>query len=116
MYIEILKSKIGHARVTQADLTYEGSITVDENLMLAVDMIAGEKVDVLNLNNGNRFTTYLIPGPAGSGVICLNGPAARMGIIGDTVVIISYAFAGPDEAKTFKPKIVHLNDRNQIKS
>ncbi|MBF0533158.1 MAG: aspartate 1-decarboxylase [Candidatus Omnitrophica bacterium] len=116
MYLEILKSKIAHARVTQADLHYEGSITIDENLIRAVEIIPGEKVDVVNLNNGNRFTTYVIAGPAGSGVICLNGPAARLGLVGDVVMIISYAFADQAEAKTFKPKIVHLNDRNQIKT
>lgn len=116
MFIEILKSKIAHATVTQADLEYEGSITIDSNLLKAVDLIPGEKVEVLNLNNGNRFTTYTIAGKAGSGQICLNGPAARLGLVNDRIIILSYATVDRNEAETFKSKIVHLNARNKIKN
>ena len=114
MYISICKSKIAHAIITEAELFYEGSITVDEKLMKAVGLLSGEKVHVLNLNNGNRFETYVIPGKPRQ--ICLNGPAARMGIVGDQVTILSYAIMDPKEAKTFKMKIVHLNDKNDIKN
>ena len=99
MLIQFCKSKIAHATVTQAELYYEGSITIDENLMKAVNLIPGERVDVLNINNGNRFDTYAIKGPAGSGVICLNGPAARLGVVGDKVIILSYAYMEPQEAQ-----------------
>lgn len=116
MLIEILKSKIAHATVTEADLEYEGSITIDSLLLKKVDLIPGEKVEVLNLNNGNRFTTYTISGKAGSGDICLNGPAARLGLVGDRIIILSYATADIEEARTFKPKIIHLNARNKIKN
>ena len=116
MFIEILKSKIAHATITEADLEYEGSITVDSSLLQKVGMIPNEKVEVLNLNNGNRFTTYTIAGKSGSGQICLNGPAARLGLVGDRIIILSYATADIHEAKTFKPKIIHLNARNKIKN
>lgn len=115
MLIQFCKSKIAHATVTQAELHYEGSITIDENLMKAVGLIPGERVDVLNINNGNRFDTYVITGPAGSGVICLNGPAARLGVVGDKVIILSYALMDPDEAKRTEMKIIHLNEKNKIK-
>jgi len=116
MFIEFCKSKIGNATVTDADLRYEGSITIDEKLIEAVDIIPGEKVEVLNLNNGNRFNTYVIKGEAGSGVICLNGPAARQGLVGDKVIILSYGMLMQEEAKKIKTKIVHLTDDNKIKS
>jgi aspartate 1-decarboxylase len=115
MLIQFCKSKIAHATVTQAELHYEGSITIDESLMKAVGLIPGERVDVLNINNGNRFDTYVITGPAGSGVICLNGPAARLGVVGDKVIILSYALMEPGEAKKAEMKIVHLNEKNKIK-
>lgn len=115
MLIQFCKSKIGHGRVTDANLYYEGSITVDENLLKAVDIIPGEQVEVLNLNNGNRFTTYTIAGKAGAGDICLNGPAARQGVVGDPVIILSYAMMEPSEARSFKTKIIHLDDANKIK-
>ena len=116
MLIEMCKAKIGHATVTEADLRYEGSITVDEDLLKAVDIYPGEKVNVLNVNNGNRFETYAIAGPSGSGMVCLNGPAARLGLVGDQVIILSYAWMEPKEAKNFQLKIVHLDGRNKIKN
>jgi len=115
MYIQFCKSKIAHATVTEAELYYEGSITVDEKLLKAVDIIPGEKVEILNLNNGNRFETYTILGKAGSGQICLNGPAARLGVAGDKIIILSYAMMDPEEAKFFKTKVVYLNEKNKIK-
>src|SRR5690349_14922682 len=99
MLIQICKSKIAHARITEAELRYEGSITVDLNILDAVGIIPFEKVEVLNLNNGNRFETYAIAGKRGKGDFCLNGPAARLGLVNDEIIILSYAFAEPDEAK-----------------
>ena len=116
MFIEVLKSKIGHAQVTQAELHYEGSITIDADLLKAAGLIAGEKVHVLNENTGSRLETYIIAGKPGSGEICLNGPAARHGYAGDKLVILSYALVEVEEAKRVKPRIVYLNDRNQVKS
>jgi len=115
MYRAILKSKIHRARVTEANLYYEGSITIDEKLMRAVDLIENEKVEVLNLNNGHRLETYVIKGKAGSGVICLNGPAARGACVGDEVVIVSYILADGKEAKILKPKVIKVDGRNRIK-
>ena len=115
MQIEFCKSKIAHAIITEADLRYEGSITIDDTILKAVDIIQGEKVQVLNLNNGNRFDTYAIRGKAGSGQICLNGPAARMGIVGDQIIILSYALMDQTEARSAKMKIVHLDEKNRIK-
>lgn len=114
MFIEVCKSKIAHAIVTQSELHYEGSITIDAKLMKAVNIIPGESVDVLNLNNGDRFRTYAIYGKPGQ--ICLNGPAARMGIVGDQITILSYALMEPPEARSHKMKIIHLNARNKIKN
>ncbi len=116
MLIQFCKSKIAYATVTEAELLYEGSITIDEVLLKAVDIIPGERVDVLNINNGNRFDTYAIAGKAGSGVICLNGPAARLGLAGDQIIILSYASMDPQEARKSKTKIIHLDDRNRIKN
>ena len=116
MFIEFCKSKIAHGFITEAELFYEGSITIDETLLKAVDIIPGEKVEVLNINNGNRFQTYAIAGPAGSGQICLNGPAARLGVVGDQVIILSYALVDAKEAKLLKTKIIHLDDNNKVKS
>ena len=115
MFIEFCKSKIAHGRVTEAQLHYEGSITVDQNLLKAVNIIEGEKVHVLNMNNAERFETYAIYGPAGSGVMCLNGPAARLGVVGDQVVILSYAMVDAEEAKTLKTKVAYLDENNRIK-
>jgi len=116
MQIEFCKSKIAHGFVTEAELFYEGSITVDEDILKAVDIIPGEKVEVLNINNGNRFNTYVIPGKSGSGQICLNGPAARLGLVGDQIIILSYAFMEQAEARNYRTKIVHLDENNKIKN
>ena len=115
MFIEVLKSKIGHATITQAELHYEGSITIDSDILKAVGMIPGEKVHVLNENNGNRLETYVIAGNPASGVICLNGPAARHGYVGDRLIILSYGLAEAEEARRFVPKIVYLDAKNKIK-
>lgn len=115
MFRTILKSKIHRALVTEANLYYEGSITIDAKLMQAADIITGEKVEVFNLNNGHRLETYAIKGKAGSGVICLNGPAARGACAGDKVIIVSYVLAEEKEAKTIKPKIIKVDERNRIK-
>ena len=115
MLIQFCKSKIAHAVVTEAELLYEGSVTIDAQLMKAVGIISGERVEVLNINNGNRFDTYAIAGKAGSGVICLNGPAARLGVVGDRVIILSYAYMSPEEAKTAELQIIHVDAHNRIK-
>ena len=106
MMIEVLKSKIHCAQVTQANLNYIGSITIDEDLMDAANMIEGEKVQIVNNNNGERFETYIIKGERGSCCICLNGAAARKVVVGDTVIIISYALMDFEEAKTFRPSVI----------
>ena len=106
MQIEVCKSKIHKVTVTEANLQYVGSITIDEDLMDAANLIENEKVQVVNINNGERLETYVIKGQRGSGIICLNGPAARKVVVGDVVIIISYATMDFEEAKTFKPWIV----------
>jgi aspartate 1-decarboxylase len=106
MMIEVLKSKIHRVRVTQANLIYVGSITIDEDLMDAANMIEGEKVQVLDINNGERLETYIIKGERGSGAICLNGAAARKVAVDDLVIIVSYALMDFEEAKTFKPSVI----------
>ena len=106
MYIEVLKSKLHRVKVTQANLTYIGSITIDEDLMDAANLIAGEKVQIMDNDNGERFETYVIKGERGSGCICLNGAAARRVVVGDTIIIVSYALMDFEEAKTFKPSVV----------
>ena len=106
MYIEVLKSKIHRARITQANLNYVGSITIDEDLLDAAGMIEGEKVQILDINNGERLETYIIKGERGSGCICLNGAAARKVQVDDLVIIVSYAFMEFEEAKTFKPSVI----------
>lgn len=106
MMIEVLKSKIHRVRVTEANLNYVGSITIDEELMEAAGMIEGEKVQILNINNGERFETYIIKGERGSGCICLNGAAARKVAVDDLVIIVSYALMDFEEAKTFKPSVI----------
>jgi aspartate 1-decarboxylase len=112
MQIEVLKSKIHRAVVTEANLNYAGSITLDENLMDAANIIENEKVQVVNINNAERLETYVIKGKRGSGVCCLNGPAARKAAVGDIVIIISYASMDFEEAKTFKPWIVFPKEGN----
>ncbi len=114
MLIEVLKSKLHRVKITDANINYIGSITIDEDLMDAANLIEGEKVQVLNLNNGERIETYIIKGSRGSGCICLNGAAARKCVIGDTVIIISYALMDFEEAKTFKPTIV-FPENNKLK-
>lgn len=114
MMIEVLKSKIHCAQVTEANLNYMGSITIDEALLDAANMIAGEKVQIVDNNNGERFETYIIKGERGSGCICLNGAAARKVQVGDTVIIISYALMDFDEAKTFKPTVVFPKDNKLV--
>ena len=114
MNIEVLKSKIHKATVTEANLNYVGCITIDETLMEAANMIENEKVQVLNVNNGERLETYVIKGAKDSGVICLNGPAARKAAVGDVVVIISYASMDFEEAKTFKPTIIFPTKENKL--
>mgnify|MGYP006334571841 CR=1 FL=1 len=106
MMIEVMKSKIHCARVTEANLNYMGSITIDEDLMDAANLIAGEKVAIVNNNNGERFETYIIKGERGTGCICLNGAAARKVQVGDIVIIMSYALMDFEEAKTFKPWVI----------
>lgn len=114
MFIQILKSKIHRAVVTQADLHYIGSITLDEDLMDAAGIIENEKVHVVNINNGERMETYVIKGAKGSGVVCLNGPAARKAQKGDLVIIISYAMIDQKEAKDFQPRIVFPDENNKL--
>ena len=106
MQIEVLKSKIHRVTVTEADLNYIGSITIDPNLMEAANMIEGEKVQIVNINNGERIETYVITGERNSGSICLNGPAARRVAVGDVVIIISYAIMDFDKAREFKPTLL----------
>lgn len=106
MNIQILKSKIHRVTITEADLNYIGSITIDETLMIAANIIEGEKVQIVNLNNGERLETYVIKGKKNSGKICLNGPAARKVAVGDIIIIISYASMDFEEAKTFKPTLI----------
>lgn len=113
MQIEVLKSKIHRAVITEANLNYVGSITIDEDLMDAANLIENEKVQVVNVNNGERLETYVIKGKRGSGICCLNGPAARRGMAGDLVVIISYATMNFEAAKTFKPWIVFPKEGNK---
>ncbi len=106
MHIQVLKSKIHRVTVTEADLNYIGSVTIDENLMDAANLIENEKVQVLNMHNGERLETYVIKGARGSGVICMNGPAARKVTVGDIIIIISYAMMDFEEAKSFSPWVI----------
>jgi aspartate 1-decarboxylase len=114
MLIQRFKSKIHRATITQADLNYVGSITIDRDLMDAAGLIDGEKVQVVNNNNGERLETYVIEGERGSGVICLNGAAARRAQVGDTVIIIAYAWMSEEEAKAYQPKVVFPADDNRL--
>ena len=106
MFIEVVKSKIHRVTVTEANLNYIGSITIDEDLLDAANLIANEKVSIVNNNNGERFETYIIKGARGSGVVCLNGAAARKAQPGDIIIVMSYAMMDFEEAKTFKPSVV----------
>ncbi|MCK4404303.1 MAG: aspartate 1-decarboxylase [candidate division Zixibacteria bacterium] len=114
MLITICKSKIHRATITEADLNYEGSITIDKNLMDATDILPNEKVQVLNLNNGARFETYVLVAEANSGTICLNGPAARLGQVGDLLIIVSYCDLEFEEAKKYQPKVIFVDKENRI--
>jgi aspartate 1-decarboxylase len=115
MQIEVCKSKIHKVTVTEANLQYVGSITIDEDLMNAANLIENEKVQVVNINNGERLETYVITGERGSGTVCLNGPAARKVAVGDVIIIISYALMDFEEAKSFKPSLVFPDiDTNTI--
>lgn len=114
MNIEVLKSKIHRATITQADLNYIGSIAIDEDLMEAANLIENEKVSIFNINNGERISTYIIKGERGSGQISLNGAAARRVAVGDLVIIVSYASMDFEEAKTFKPAILFPDENNKI--
>ena len=114
MQIEVLKSKLHCVPVTEANLNYMGSITIDEDLMDAANLIAGEKVQIVDNNNGERLETYIIKGERGSGCICLNGAAARKVQVGDTVIIIAYALMDFEEAKTFKPTVVFPKEGNKV--
>ncbi len=115
MMIQRFKSKIHRAVVTEADLNYVGSITIDEDLMDAANFIEGERVQIVNNNNGERIETYVIKGERGSGVICLNGAAARRVQVGDIVIIISYAWMSVEEAKNFQPVVVIPDENNQLR-
>ncbi len=114
MRIEVLKSKIHRVKITQAELHYVGSITIDEALMDAALLIEGEKVQVVNINNGERLETYVIKGERNTGTICLNGPAARKAQVGDIIIVISYASMELEEAKQFKPSLVFPDPNNQL--
>lgn len=114
MTIEVLKSKLHRAKVTQAELNYVGSITIDEDLLDAANIIANEKVQIVNNNNGARFETYVIKGERGTGTICLNGATARLAQVGDIVIIMSYAYMEMDEARNYKPILVFPDADNKL--
>lgn len=114
MFIEVFKSKIHRVRVTESDLNYIGSITIDEDLIDAAGLIVGERVYIVNVNNGERFDTYVIKGKRRSGEICLNGPAARRVQKNDVIIIISYATMTPEEAQTFQPKIIFPDENTNL--
>jgi len=114
MLLTVYKSKLHRATVTQADLNYIGSITIDENLMDAARLVEHERVQIVNVNNGERLETYVIKGERGSGTICLNGPAARKVAVGDIVIVISYCMLTPEEYKNHVPVTVHVNSANQL--
>ncbi len=114
MYIEVMKSKIHRVKVTQADLNYVGSVTIDEDLLDAANMVENEKVTVVNVNNGARFETYTIRGERGSGTVCLNGPAARLVALGDLVIIFSYAQIDFADARAHRPTVVFPNEHNRL--
>jgi len=115
MMRQILHAKISYATVTEAQLYYEGSITIDSAIIEKAGIVPGEKVEVLNMNNGERFETYVIAGEKNTGVICLNGPAARKGLVGDKLIILSYVFCTQEEIKNVEQRIVLLDEKNKIK-
>ena len=114
MLVSVCRAKIHRARVTAADLHYQGSITIDSELLSAAGIGRWEEVQVVNLNNGARFTTYVMPGEPGSGTVCLNGPAARLGEVGDIIIIIAYGLIDEKESRNFHPKIVFVDEKNKI--
>ena len=114
MFVTLLKSKLHRVRVTQAELNYVGSITIDENLMEAAGILENEQVHIVNNNNGERLVTYVIKGERGTGIICLNGVAASRAQVGDIIIIISYAMMTTDEARTHKPTVVFPDDNNRL--
>jgi aspartate 1-decarboxylase len=114
MQRHLMKSKIHRATITSVDLHYEGSLTVDEDLLEAADLLRNEEVQVVNVNTGTRFSTYVIPGPRGTGVMQLNGAAARLGFPGDLVILISYGLYTDDEARRHSPRVVHVDAQNRV--
>ena len=114
MQVTLLKSKIHKATITETCLDYAGSLTLDPDLMEAADMLAHERVQVLNMQTGGRFETYIIEGERGSGTLCLNGPAARLGEPGDVIIALTYATMGLDEATSYQPKVVHVDANNKV--
>lgn len=114
MFVNMMKSKIHRATITEANLDYVGSITIDKNLLDASGILPGERVQIVDNNNGSRLETYTIEGEAGSGIICLNGAAARLVHVGDTIIIIAYCWCSEDEAKTLKQKVVFVGEGNKI--
>lgn len=114
MLRHLMKSKIHRATITSADLHYEGSLTVDQDLLDAADLLNYEEIQVVNVNNGARFTTYVIPGPRGSGVVQLNGAAARLGLPGDVVILIAYGVIEEEAAQRFVPRVVFVDEQNRI--
>jgi aspartate 1-decarboxylase len=114
MQLSMFKSKIHRATVTQADLNYAGSLTLDPDLMEAAEMFVFERVQVLNVDTGARFETYIIEGERGSGTVCLNGPAARLGQVGDTIIALTYCQVDKDEAKDWEPVVVHVDANNRV--
>jgi aspartate 1-decarboxylase len=114
MFVTVLKSKLHGVRVTQAELNYIGSITIDEDLIDAAGFLEGEKVQIVNINNGERLETYVIKGARGSGMICLNGPAARKVQLGDQLIVIAYAMMTVEEAKQYKPILVYPNEETNL--
>ncbi len=116
MYVEMLRGKIHRATVTEADLHYVGSLTLDPELYEAAGFLVNEKVLVVNINNGARFDTYIIEGERGSGTVCLNGPAARQGQVGDIIIAMTFRMMDEETAKTFRPKTVHVDENNRVVS
>ena len=114
MLVSVCRAKIHRARVTAAELHYQGSITIDSELLAAAGIGRWEEVQIVNLNNGARFTTYVIPGKPGSGTICLYGPAARLGEVGDIIIVIAYGLIDEKESDTFHPQIVFVDEKNKI--
>ncbi len=114
MQIQVLKSKVHRVVITEANLNYVGSLTLDEDLMDAANLVEHEKIQVVNVNNGSRLETYLINGKRGSGTVCLNGPAARKGVVGDVIIIISYALIDFEEAKKFRPAVIFPKEGNKL--